>query len=57
MEFNNTADYTITSVNYVDKNAIKENFFKDNFDSDIEKAEKLLTFDWEYISIYLIKDR
>ena len=22
-------------------------FFKDNFDSDIEKAEKLLTFDWE----------
>ncbi|MBS5810138.1 hypothetical protein [Campylobacter concisus] len=44
---NNTANYTITSVNYVDKNAIKENFFKDNFDSDIEKAEKLLTFDWE----------
>jgi len=25
---NNTTDYTITSVNYVDKNAIKENFFK-----------------------------
>ena len=25
---NNTANYTITSVNYVDKNAIKENFLK-----------------------------
>ena len=25
---NNTADYTITIVNYVDKNTTKENFFK-----------------------------
>ena len=44
---NNTADYTITVVNYVDKDTSKENFFKDNFNNDIEKAKKLLIFDGE----------
>lgn len=47
MEFNNTADYTITAVNYVDKKCYQIKFFKDNFNYDIEKAEQLLIFDGE----------
>ena len=33
------------NTNY--ERALIRKFFKDNFNSDIEKAEKLLTFDWE----------
>ena len=47
MEFNNTADYTITVVNYIDKKWYQIKFFKDNFNNDIEKAEQLIKFEWE----------
>ena len=33
------------NTNY--ERALIRKFFKDNFNNDIEKAEKLLTFDWE----------
>ena len=33
------------NTNY--ERALIRKFFKDNFNSDIEKAEKLLTFEWE----------